>query len=817
VELESLPEMSERKIKQFEEQLKILNERKAEEDTKLQEVFAGLKDATCELQMEKDKKEKVLGEKRDIANAAKTKLTLASEEMELFTKKQTCLQAQLEKAQESARTMEQTVKARRLSLKQLEKDLPATQDQLRKAEKELEMTVKQEEELTAKVTEMIAKVEQNKVSLSASQQQSSVLNALMEQKRTGQIKGIHGRLGDLGRVDDKYDVAVSTACGALDYIVVESMDVAQQCVEFLKSNRVGMATFIGMDKMEKWRSDASKRITTPQNVPRLFDLVHLKEPRFSTVFYYALRDTLVANDLDQATQIAYKGPKRYQVVTLKGEVIDMSGTMSGGGSRVIKGRMTSKFRCDVSAEELKGMEGRLERDSQQLEALREQHFALEDKVNQLKKTVNEMESNMEKYNAEIQGLSVQVTDLKKQIPNLEREVKDATPDQKKLKSLQASIAQLDQEWQRANADVTGIEAEVQGLHQKIMEIGSSRLETQQARVDSISSEIDEVTRAITKAKVTIKTAERNLKKCQKNIASLEKTIASTTEKISNLEEELKQLEDNARAVIEEGDKAKEEAAKYESSVTEMRRLMADVEKECSEAEAQLVDVRYALHASETRMKENQQKMKHWRKELGKISVQSLALEGEETSEQLKMLTDEELRELDIEELQYKRAVIEEQLKDLKPNMAAVEEYRRKEKAYLARVSELDAVTQERDEVRRQYEDIRKQRLDEFMQGFTLISTKLKEMYQMLTLGGDAELELVDSLDPFSEGLVFSVRPPKKSWKNISNLSGGEKTLSSLALVRKITQNMDLTEYCLLSFRYLHCIITNRHHCMSWMR
>lgn len=46
--------------------------------------------------------------------------------------------------------------------------------------------------------------------------------------------------------------------------------------------------------------------------------------------------------------------------------------------------------------------------------------------------------------------------------------------------------------------------------------------------------------------------------------------------------------------------------------------------------------------------------------------------------------------------------------------------------------------------------------------------------QMITLGGDAELELVDSLDPFAEGVVFSVRPPKKSWKNIANLSGGEK-------------------------------------------
>ena len=49
---------------------------------------------------------------------------------------------------------------------------------------------------------------------------------------------------------------------------------------------------------------------------------------------------------------------------------------------------------------------------------------------------------------------------------------------------------------------------------------------------------------------------------------------------------------------------------------------------------------------------------------------------------------------------------------------------------------------------------------------------------MITLGGNAELELVDSLDPFSEGIVFSVMPPKKSWKNISNLSGGEKVITS---------------------------------------
>jgi structural maintenance of chromosome 4 len=142
----------------------------------------------------------------------------------------------------------------------------------------------------------------------------------------------------------------------------------------------------------------------------------------------------------------------------------------------------------------------------------------------------------------------------------------------------------------------------------------------------------------------------------------------------------------------------------------------------------------------------------------------------------------QLEKLKRDDLQYSITVLEESLNKMKPNMRAIEEYRRKEREYAGRVKQLDGVTSQRDEARQVHDALRKKRLDEFMQGFSIITMKLKEMYQMLTLGGDAELELVDSLDPFSEGILFSVRPPKKSWKNIQNLSGGEKTLSSLALV-----------------------------------
>jgi len=119
---------------------------------------------------------------------------------------------------------------------------------------------------------------------------------------------------------------------------------------------------------------------------------------------------------------------------------------------------------------------------------------------------------------------------------------------------------------------------------------------------------------------------------------------------------------------------------------------------------------------------------------------------------------------------------------MKPNMGAIKEYKKKDQEYTSRMKELETVTEARDTARKKFDDLRKQRLNEFMAGFSVITMKLKEMYQMITLGGDAELELVDSLDPFSEGIVFSVRPAKKNWKNIQNLSGGEKTLSSLALV-----------------------------------
>ena len=106
-----------------------------------------------------------------------------------------------------------------------------------------------------------------------------------------------------------------------------------------------------------------------------------------------------------------------------------------------------------------------------------------------------------------------------------------------------------------------------------------------------------------------------------------------------------------------------------------------------------------------------------------------------------------------------------------PNMQVIAEYKEKDALYLQRAADLEKITPERNRIRDIYETARRRRIQEC---FSQVSPRLQINYWKC-------IKWIIG-DPFSEGIAFSVRPPKKSWKNICNLSGGEKTLNSLALV-----------------------------------
>ncbi|NWW70386.1 SMC4 protein, partial [Climacteris rufus] len=779
-ELRSVPSASAKAIEEATAKREQLAKAKEKEEAKLRQVLANLQEETRGIQKEKEGKEKELLEFSKEVNEAHSHMELAKSELEIYLSSYNSAVARLTQTQEALRSTSETLKERKAAIKDITGKLPQAEQQLKEKEKALEKLGREESGTKDAVRNLRLKVEEAKSSLAQSRNRGKVLEALLQQKKCGNIPGLYGRLGDLGAIDDKYDVAISSSCGALDHIVVDSIDTAQACVNFLKAGSIGVATFIALDKMDVWAKKTQK-ICTPENIPRLFDLVQVKDEKIRLAFYFALRDTLVAKNLEEATRVAFQKDKRWRVVTLQGQVIELAGTMTGGGGKVIKGRMGSSIVMDVSEEEISQMESQLEKNSRRAVQCEEEKAQLEEAIRKLQREIWEMRNTLEKYTASMQGFSEQETDLKKQIKELEAKVAAAAPDKTKQKQLEKVLDGYKKDYECKAQKAAKMEEEVKRLHNLIMDTNNQKLKAQQDKIDQLDKEIDECSSAITKAQVAARTADRNLKKFQEALERTEKEQEDNEKEMQKLTAELSTLEDKATEVMNECREAEEALPAVQEEQKNLLQELKTIRDAEHALQSEALSIKLKIEQIDSHISTHQGKIKHWQKEMGRLSLH--ALEEEQPPEELPVLSEEELRALQEPEALTKRvALLEAQCHELRPNLGAINEYRKKEELYLKYVAELDDITNERDNFRQAFEDLRKQRLNEFMAGFNVITNKLKENYQMLTLGGDAELELVDSLDPFSEGIMFSVRPPKKSWKQIFNLSGGEKTLSSLALV-----------------------------------
>uniref|UniRef100_A0A8C1V7M2 Structural maintenance of chromosomes protein n=1 Tax=Cyprinus carpio TaxID=7962 RepID=A0A8C1V7M2_CYPCA len=765
-EVRSVPASSEKIIAEASAQKEELEKKKLVEEQKLAQVMESLKEETSGLQEDKEKREQELLELSKTVNQTRSRMDVAQSELDIYLSQHNTAVSQLNQAKDALQETVDTLRERRAAIKDLNARIPPSEEQLKKV---CVNTPLAQDQLSS-VGDMRQKVAEAKSSLSTNRSRNKVLDALMQQKRSGKIPGILGRLGDLGAVDEKYDIAISSCCGSLDNILVDTIDTAQRCVTFLKTQNIGVATFIGLDKMKVWQQSMGS-ISTPESTPRLFDMVRVKDESVRPAFYFALRDTLVARDLEQATRVAFQKDKRWRVVTLQGQVIEQAGTMTGGGGRVMKGRMGSSVCADVSQEQVR---------LTQLQDWQQRKHQLEEKVHRARRELRDMKNTLEKYTATIQSLTEQELHLKTQIKDLEAKVISAAPDKAKQKQMEKSLELYRKDFEAASTKAGKVEAEVKRLHTLIVDINSHKLKAQQDKLDQINTQLDECSSAITKAQVAIKTAGRNLKKSEDSVSQLEKEMGENEKLTEELTEQLKKLEEEAGEIMQTYQQAEEALPEVQEQHRGVLQEIKALQEQEHALQKESLSVRLKVEHIDTAIAECHNKIKHWEKEASRLSLHPIDGAPEE---ELPALNPEQLEDIgNPDVIKNEIALLEDRCSNMKPNLGAIAEFKKKEELYLQRVAELDDITTQRDAFKRGCEDLRKQRLHEFMAGFNIITNKLKENYQMLTLGGDAELELVDSLDPFSEGIMFSVRPPKKSWKKIYNLSGGEKTLSSLALV-----------------------------------
>ncbi|CAL8577747.1 Structural maintenance of chromosomes protein 4 [Xanthoria parietina] len=735
------------------------------EEKELAAVRDGLKGKTQGFSDQIAVKQKSLEPWNEKINEKLSSVAVTQSELDILRERASADDVALEEVQERMRTLQETKKSKEAELKELKARKAQIEKDAARTQTEVSKSAKDEPTLRA--------------SLSSSQSQGNVLNGLMRLKESGRIEGFHGRLGNLGTIDQQYDVAISTACPSLENLVVDSVEVGQQCIDYLRKNNLGRANFILLDRLAQRDLSA---IDTPEGVPRLFDLVEPKNSIFQPAFFSVLQNTLVAKDLEQANRIAY-GARRWRVVTLDGQLIDVSGTMSGGGTRVARGGMSSKLVAETTKEQVSKLE--VDRDSleKEFQAFQERQRVTEASLKEMTDQIPKIEIEMQKVGLEVESIVRNLADAERRLNELTDTQQPSASDETRINTLEKQLSKLNKEVDKLRAETAGVEAEIQVLQGKIMEAGGVRLRAQKAKVDGLNEQISTLAEEISNAEVARSKAEQQKKKHQKAYDDAEREIAAAVEESESLATEFANQVSDASGSKRKAEEAREELDLKQEQLATLKSELDQKTVELNENRAVEIEMRNKLEENQKVLSENQKRLKYWTDKVSKLALQSTSdLDGEHSVEELPQYTKDELADMDKESLKAEIAILEEKTQNNNVDLGVLAEYRRRVEEYTARFGDLQSAVSGRDAAKKRCDDLRRLRLEGFMQGFSLISLRLKEMYQMITMGGNAELELVDSLDPFSEGILFSVMPPKKSWKNISNLSGGEKTLSSLALV-----------------------------------
>ena len=525
--------------------------------------------------------------------------------------------------------------------------------------------------------------------------------------------------------------------------------------------------------MDRLRQFNLQPISTPENVPRLFDLVKPKDPKFSNAFYSVLRDTLVARSLKQANNVAY-GRKRFRVVTIDGKLIDISGTISGGGNHVSKGLMRlgtnqSNKIDDYTPEEVNKIEHELSERENNFRVANDTVHEMEAELKNLRDQEPAIESKISKTEMEADSITSELTLAEQQVKEARIAYHNALSDKAQVNMIMKNLERLKGEHDDLQSETKTKKEKIKVLQGEIMKIGGTKLQMQNSKVGSLCQRLDILVAKLKKVKSGIKKSEGDVLKFQKQLKNSERDVELSSNELKAIEEKLKHTKldlsendikmtetFNLRSELkEESEQLKEMVAETEENIDEFKSLeiemknkleklnslLMHIKKEINQQEKGLseLSIRDVTHTLEildnntmdivkTDNKIEQAVVKEKRssetqdekniQEEERTCDDHHSMDIDETSNEvirgIPRFSEEELKELDIELLEKEISELSYYIDETNVDIGVLEEYARRLAEFKRRKLDLNQAVQKRDEVKGQVEVLKKKRFDEFM-------------------------------------------------------------------------------------------------------
>ncbi|AMV62199.1 chromosome segregation protein SMC [Pediococcus damnosus] len=698
--------------------------------------------------------------------------------------------ADLVKLQTQLQDLKQSYADQQKKVAQLEKQTTVAEDQLKLALTDYQKFTNQQKQGQDSWLQAIQVYQQAKTRLETLSSSETELRGFYQGvqsvlKNRNQFKGLVGVVSDLLKVPEKYTKAVETVLGSqLQQLVTKKDQDARNIIQYLTQHRAGRVTLLPLttirakqispkvrqelENSEGFEGVASDLVETDQS------LIVVKQ--------YLLGNILIASDLDHASKISKQLTARLRFVTLNGEIINPSGSMTGGVNRhQTAGLLTQKQQRNDLSKQVSQMKSELENREELVQDLKQKMTAAETKGSELRQQFNTANDQYKDAQRQLEMIANQVKELNRRIDAVSYEFNQKGDYKNTFESQSTNLA--DQE-KSLNDELTVI---------------TTKTDTQKADLTQLRQTQNANQQSITQLREQLATVQAQLTQGKTILSERDQKIKSLQQLVLDAKNRQLDLQKQQRVQGSKSQTTQEELASDQQHIENLK-------KELSKQQASFETLEQTLAQKETGLQRVQELNSVASDDLQDIKVKQTRVSEQvdhalnDLSEKYQLsfeLAKKDRLDIDQQDLERQLKLIKKGLDEIGDvNVGAIDEYQRVSTRHQFLTEQKDDLMTSQKQLLETINEIDTEAATRFKTTFDQVSASFSKVFVRMFGGGKAKLELTDPEHLLTTGLEIKAQPPGKKFQRLSLLSGGERALTAITLLFSILE-VKPVPFCIL--------------------
>ncbi len=598
------------------------------------------------------------------------------------------------------------------------------------------------------------------------------------------IRGIEGVVAELMKVPAGLEIAVETALGgSMQNIVCQKDANAKEAINALKNNKAGRLTFLPVESVKGTAAQVNPKVSGAAGFKGMAaDLIDF-DSKYEGVFQYLLGRVAVVEDMDSAVSLSKVAGSGIRFVTLDGEIINASGAITGGKYKNATANLLAR-RSEI--DQLNG----------EIAELKKEYLRVEENIKARTEDNLEVAENIVKLEEVARNLQIEAANINAQLSVLEENTKEIQITGAKR---ERELAAIEQDFVNAEKMASEVLAEADEAEKRIREL-DEEINSGMEKAESIKEEVTQASEEITRARIAKTDWDNKLEAVDQLLSRVQDSIDDFTMQIDEKNDQLEALEKQKSKIMFSSEDVEGLVAGLTKEKTELEDYIAGVAAEKSVL-VEALSKMTAEHSTIGDKLNSYQDQKY---------QQEIKLAKNET--QLDTIKDKLWEEFEIsyvQALEFRKddfvlttatkesREIKNRIRELGDvNVGSIKEYEQVRERYTFLTEQRSDITVAMDELKAIIDDMEKTIKARFKENFDKIVDNFEEIFKELFGGGHAELRLDNEENPLESGIEIIAQPPGKKLQNINLMSGGEKTMTAIALMFAVLKTKP-TPFCIL--------------------